>query len=65
MPTQPLTFHHEMRTIDTKDGPMTVRMPVLGHAGHAAADCPKRVEITNLSDPSLRWMHGDCQPKVA
>ena len=26
---QPLTFHHEMRTVATKDGPMTVRMPVL------------------------------------
>jgi hypothetical protein len=28
--------------------------------GHAAADCPKRVEVTQISDPGPRYVHGDC-----
>lgn len=63
VPVTPLTFHYEARTIATEDGPMIVRVPVLGDSGHAAADCPQRVEITHMSDPSPQWMHGDCQPK--
>ena len=34
---QLLTFHHEARTIDTKDGPMTVRVPVLDYPDYDPA----------------------------
>lgn len=31
---------------------------------HAAADCPKRVDITRLADPTARYMHGACEPEA-
>lgn len=29
---------------------------------HAARDCPKRIEITQLSDREPRYIHGNCEP---
>lgn len=33
--------------------------------GHAAQDCPKRVEVTRVTDAVPRYIHGNCAAKEA
>jgi hypothetical protein len=32
------------------------------HNGHAAKDCPARLDVTGIADATPQYVHGDCQP---